>query len=110
VHEAVILRYPFLTLSQAAHFLGVSFEAAQRMYDVDELPKALRLDGGLFEPTPGITLIPYLEFKERSALQVRLELERWQRGEIQVSTEAPSAGEPLTLITSVAASDEGEKV
>jgi hypothetical protein len=111
VHEAVILRYPFLTLSQAAHFLGVSFEAAQRMYDVDELPKALRLDGGLFEPTPGITLIPYLEFKAQSALHVGLELERWQRGEVQLPIRGvPSAGRPLTLIPSVSASEEVEKV
>jgi hypothetical protein len=110
VHEAVTLRFPFLTLGQAAHFLGVSLEDAQRMYDGDELPKALRLDGGLFEPTPGIALIPYLEFKKQSALHVQLELERWQRGEIQVPTKPPSAGQPLTLTTSVSASDEGEKV
>jgi hypothetical protein len=48
--------------------------------------------------------------KKQSALHVQLELERWQRGEIPVPTKPPSAGKPLTLITSVSASDEGEKV
>jgi len=110
VHEAVTLRYPFLTLVQAAHFLGVSLEEALRMYDGDELPKALRLDGGLFEPTPDITLIPYLEFKAQSALHVQLELERWQRGEIQVPLKVSSTGRPLTLIPSDSAIDQVEKV
>lgn len=110
MHEAVTLRYPFLTLGQAAHFLGVSLDEALRMYSGDELPKALRLDGGLFEPTPGITLIPYLQFKKQSALHVQLELERWQRGEIQLDSRPSTAARPLTLIPSDSAIDQVEKV
>jgi hypothetical protein len=110
VHPAVALRYPFLTLLQAAQFLGVSAVEAQRRYDDGELPQALRLDGGLFEPTPGVTLIPYLEFAAQVDGAVQLELERWQRGEIEVPAGAPFSSQPLTLIPSVSASEEDESV
>jgi len=99
-----------LTLDQAAAFLGISTEKARKLYNDGELPKALRLDGGLFEPTPCVTLIPYLEFVEQVDVGVRLELERWQRGDIHVPAKASSAVRPLTLIPSDSAIDEVEKV
>lgn len=110
MHPAVTLRYPFLTLDQAAGFLGVSTEKARKLYDDGELPRALRLDGGLFEPTPAVTLIPYLEFVEKVGVGVRLELERWQRGDAEALTTRSSAGRPLTLIPSDSAIDQVEKV
>jgi hypothetical protein len=84
VHPAVALRYPFLTLEQAAYFLGISREDAQRLYEADELPKALRADGGVFEPTPAQTLVPYLEFAAGVADEVRHELEAWQAGKFKL--------------------------
>jgi hypothetical protein len=110
VHPAVTLRYPFLTLDEAAAFLGVSTEKARKLYDDGELPRALRLDGGLFEPTPGVTLIPYLEFVEQVGVGVGLELERWQRGDTQSPTRRSSAVQSLTLIPSDSAIDQVEKV
>jgi hypothetical protein len=51
----VSFRYPFLTLDEAAGFLGVSTEKARKLYDDGELPRTLRLDGGLFEPSRAVT-------------------------------------------------------
>ena len=64
MHSGVTAEYPFLTVAQAAFFLQVSVETARWMYDRGDLPRAVRLDGGLFEPTPGKHLIPYFEFRE----------------------------------------------
>ena len=84
VHPAVALRYPFLSLEQAAHFLDLPIEEARARYDRGLIPPALRSDGGLFEPTPGLTLIPYLEFRRTAPAFVCAALDRWQSGELSV--------------------------
>ena len=104
MHPAVLLRYPFLTLEQAAYFLGIPAEEAKRRYEADELPKALRADGGLFEPTPGLTLIPYLEFVRQVDARVRAELEGWQGGKFKLP-----AKPRLTLTTTVTATAEASE-
>jgi hypothetical protein len=101
VHPAVALRYPFLTLEQAAYFLGISADEAQRRYVAGEIPPALRVDGGVFEPTPGLTLVPYLEFAASADEATRAELEAWQDGRFKLP-----AKPRRTLNSSVAATED----
>jgi hypothetical protein len=112
VHPAVALRYPFLTLEQAAFFLQVPVAAASRLYDQGELPKALRMDGGVFQPTRGVRLVPYLEFHAQLAEDTQAVLELWQRGRLSVPKPDSQEAAPLgfksvlrSLIAGVTAND-----
>ncbi len=107
VHPAVAIRYPFLTLEQAGHFLGIRYAEARRLYDRGDLPKAFRLDGGIFEPTPWVVLVPYLEFKEQVGIAIQRELEGWQRGEIEIAPAGDAGHRSRTRTLSVVASEEG---
>jgi hypothetical protein len=93
VLDAVSIRYPFLTLEQAAFFLQVPVTTAEWVYEAGELPKALRLDGGIFEPVPGKRLIPYEEFAPLLDESAARRLDDWELGRIEVPSPA-SSGSP----------------
>jgi len=97
VHPAVALRYPFLTVEQAAFFLQVSRVAAASMYDTGKLPTATRIDGGVFEPVPGRRLIPYLEFRETLDGDALPALELWQSGQLELPKPNARHRAPATL-------------
>lgn len=84
MHDAATIRYPFLTLGQAAFFLQVSVATATSMYETGKLPKAVRLDGGVFEPVPGRRLIPYFELRNMLKGEALAAIELWQEGRLEV--------------------------
>jgi hypothetical protein len=99
-------RYPFLTLEHAAFFLQVPLATARWMYEEGQLPKALRLDGGTFEPVPGRTLIPYEEFRLLVKGEATVILGLWQSGGVAVPTpESPTS--PARPLHAVVYSDNG---
>jgi hypothetical protein len=110
MHPAVALRYPFLSLDQAAFFLGVSSEEAQERYDARLIPRAVSVDGGVFSPVQGLTLVPYLAFHEQVGDDVRTQLAAWQDGQLEVPAKlnsAQRAGVESTRKTSVSATANG---
>lgn len=106
MHNPAVLRYPFLTLEQAAFFLQVPVATARWMYENDQLPKALRVDGGIFEPVPGRVLVPYEEFKPLASGSAAAVLARWQAGEADVPKPASPTSPPRAL-TDVVYKDNG---
>jgi hypothetical protein len=97
VNPTVADRHPFLTLEHAAFFLQAPLATARWMYEQGQLPKALRLDGGIFEPVPGRTLIPYEKFKFLVKGEAAVMLGLWQSGSIALpAPESPtSPAQPL---------------
>lgn len=106
MHNPAVLRYPFLTLDQAAFFLQVPVATARWMYQHDQLPKALRVDGGIFEPVPGRVLVPYDAFEPLVGGSAATVLARWQAGEGDVP-KAASPTSPARTLTDVVYKDNG---
>jgi hypothetical protein len=84
VNPITALRFPFLTHEQAAFFLQLPVVTARWMCEEGQLPRALRLDGGVFEPVPGRVLIPYEDFKPLLKGEAAVMLRLWQRGSIEL--------------------------
>ena len=106
MHDAAVLRSPFLTLEQAAFFLQVPVATARWMYERDELPKALRVDGGIFEPVPGRVLIPYEEFKPLVSGSGEAVLALWQEGAVDLP-KPESAESPAPSLNAIVYKDNG---
>jgi hypothetical protein len=108
VLDAVLLRSPFLTADQAAFFLQVSESEARRAYEASELPSARRLDGGLFQPTPGARLVPYEELHALLEPRAQAMLDLWQVGRFDIPRPALRDAAPVTfndVLASLAASE-----
>jgi hypothetical protein len=106
VQHTAALRYPFLTFEQAAFFLQVPLATARWMYAQGQLPKALRHDGGIFEPVPGRTLIPHDEFEFLVKGEAAVMLGLWQSGSIDLpKPESPTS--PAGPLHSVVYRDNG---
>jgi hypothetical protein len=106
VNPTAVDRYPFLTLEHAAFFLQVPRATARWMYEEGELPKALRLDGGIFEPVPGRLLIPYAEFKQLVSGEAAVKLRLWQQGQVDIPKSA-SRTSPAPRLSDVVYTDNG---
>lgn len=93
--DGTVLCSPFLTLEQAAFFLQVPFATARWMYDHHRLPRALRLDGGIYEPVPGRVLIPCKEFEALVKDEAYAMLRLWQNGRVDLPRpESPTSPAP----------------
>jgi hypothetical protein len=84
VLTAVSVRHPFVTADEAAFFLQVSVTTARRWFDYGQLPAALRLDGGPFQPTKRSRLIPYDKLLVVVDDDARGMLDLWQQGRFEL--------------------------
>jgi hypothetical protein len=97
VLDVVSVRHPFLTLDQAAFFLQLPVATVEWMYKAGDLPKALRMDGGIFEPVPGRPLIPYEDFAPLVDGTASARLEDWELGRIELPVPESTTSPVLPL-------------
>lgn len=80
---ALRLRRPFLTVEETALVLRLPVTRVEEKLDAGELPQALRVDGGEFQPTANKRLVPYLELRKQLVGENLVSVDSWQRGDFE---------------------------